>query len=118
MKIILVDDNANARGLLCALLTKLGNVVTEAADGQSAIRMAKQLQPDAVILDISMPDMDGYDLAACLRRECGLESVRLIALSGHSPDEDRCQAVGIDHYLLKPARGRQLMELLEHPVAD
>ena len=118
MKIIVVDDNVDARVLLCALLSKLGNVVAEAKDGQSAILLAKQMQPDAVILDITMPDMSGYDLAAALRRECGLQSARLIALSGRAAEEDRCQAAGIDHYVLKPVRGQQLMDLLKHPTAD
>ena len=103
MKIVVVDDNADGRELLCALLTKLGNEVVGAANGQMGLDIARQTQPDAVILDITLPDMNGYDLAVGLRSECGLQSVRLIALQW--PDARRGAPPGGRHRSLRPQAG-------------
>ena len=110
MKVLLVDDNADSREMLAFLFEADGHMVFEAADGDTALDIFRQEQPDAAIIDIGLPGMDGYDLARALRAEpTGLE-VRLIALTGYGFPEDRqkSRTAGFDRHLVKPTTPEDL----------
>jgi CheY-like chemotaxis protein len=83
-------------------------------DGHSALETARSDPPDIVILDIGLPDIDGYEVARRLRGEPGLDQVPLIALTGYCHDEARRRAreAGIDYHLVKPADPEALLSLL------
>jgi len=103
-KILVVDDNVDAADTLQALLGLDGFVVTTAYDGVSAVAQVQTVKPDAVVMDIGMPGMDGYDAARLIRQQPGGPGIVLIALTGwgQSTDRQRASQAGFDHHLVKP----------------
>jgi two-component system, chemotaxis family, CheB/CheR fusion protein len=113
-RILLVDDNADAADGAAMALRLHGHRVDVAYDARIAISLAGRTRPDVILLDISMPDMNGFDVARALRRIPGLEKVTIIALSGYGHDDARQRAreAGFDHYLTKPAGAEAIQGLL------
>lgn len=103
-RILVVDDNMDAAVSLSRLLATLGHEVQVARDGPSAVYLARSMRPDVVLLDIGLPGADGFQVAQMLRREAGMASARIIAVTGGGREDDRqrSQESGFDHYLLKP----------------
>lgn len=102
-RILLVEDNDDARQMLQLLLTLGGHQVYAARDGVTGLEMAAATSPDIVVLDLGLPGMDGYEVARRLRASRGKE-VGLIALSGYGQPEDRRKvlAAGFDTHVVKP----------------
>src|SRR5262249_33866753 len=88
-RILVVDDNADAADGLSYFLAMSGHEVRTAYDGREALAAARAYRPEAVLLDIGMPGMDGYEVARRLRQEPGLERALLVALTGYGQEEDR-----------------------------
>jgi PAS domain S-box-containing protein len=103
-RILLIEDNADARDMARLGLELLGQTVFEAADGETGIQMALADPPDAVIVDIGLPGLDGYEVGRRLREALGGRT-RLVALTGYGQREDRRRVrdAGYDVHLLKPA---------------
>ena len=103
LRVLVVDDNADAAQALQHLLKLLGHDVMLAHDGPGALAVAAQLRPDSVLLDIGLPGMDGYAVAARLRA-AGHEKASLVALTGYAQDEDlrRSSNAGFDRHMVKP----------------
>jgi PAS domain S-box-containing protein len=114
-QILLVDDNEDARMLLADVLATFGHKVNTAADGSAALAILEVFKPDVAILDIGLPDMDGYELAARIRDLPGHKALRLLALTGYGQPEDvkRTKDAGFDVHLVKPI---DLQRLLAHVV--
>ena len=112
--IVLIEDHADAGRSLANLLELDGHRVHIARDGQSGLRLVRELRPDVVLCDIGLPDMDGYEVARALRREDALRSIRLIALSGYAQPEDRRRAseAGFDVHLAKPPAPDELLRVI------
>ncbi|HEY0845256.1 MAG TPA: response regulator [Noviherbaspirillum sp.] len=113
-RILVVDDNADAGETLSALLAAHDFEVVYAADGPSALDEAPLFCPDLAILDIGLPVMDGYELAARIRALPQGAPMHLIALSGYGSDTDPARAVsaGFDHHLVKPAPVADLIDAI------
>ncbi|MCY1333099.1 Chemotaxis response regulator protein-glutamate methylesterase [compost metagenome] len=112
-RLLVVDDNDDAAQSLAALLRLDGHEVRVARDGMSALECLKTFRPDAIVLDIGLPDLDGYEVARRIRAMPELANVLVVALSGYGmPDHERREVTAIDHYLVKPADLRQLDALL------
>ena len=109
-----VDDNADALLMLEALLGLEGYEVRGAGDGESALALIDEFVPDIALLDIGLPGMSGYELAARLRADPRTARARLIALTGWGRDEDRARAhaVGFDAHLTKPVDPPVLLRLI------
>jgi CheY-like chemotaxis protein len=109
-----VDDNRDAAETLGALLEALGATVSIAHSGRSALELLDAFDPDAVLLDIGMAEMDGYEVARQVRAIPAHADKLLIALSGWGQDHDysRSRAAGFDHHLVKPPDIDELRELL------
>lgn len=109
LRVLLVDDHGDTREMLHAALADDGHQVEEAATGAEALARAIEFNPDAVVIDIGLPDIDGYELAR-RRRAIRPDGVRLIALTGYGQarDRQRGEAAGIDAYLLKPVDPTEL----------
>jgi signal transduction histidine kinase/DNA-binding response OmpR family regulator len=105
MRVLVVDDLAASAESLEALLTIHGYVVRCACDGDSALRVAAEMRPDVVILDIGLPGMSGHEVARRLRQDKNNEKCLIVALSGYGQEEHVRRAIeaGVDHYLVKPA---------------
>jgi signal transduction histidine kinase/BarA-like signal transduction histidine kinase len=116
-RILVVDDNVDAAEALGELLRDCGHEVATAYDGPTALEHARLHRPDIVLLDISMPDMDGYDVAKRLRGEVGLNDALLVALSGYGEDRHRrlAREAGFDQHVTKPVDAAKLVELVKLP---
>lgn len=116
-RLLVVDDYVDWTRLVELLFTSLGYEVRVAHTGTEALRAAGEFAPDAVLLDIGLPDMSGYELAMALRRMPNLSGIVMAAVTGHSREEDiqRSRDAGIDHHLVKPVDMRALRALLEPP---
>jgi CheY-like chemotaxis protein len=112
--ILVIDDNADAAEAVAEALRLAGFRVHVASDGRSGLEKARALRPQAVVCDLGLPDLDGYELARTLRREHALDEARLIALSGYARPEDleRAKQAGFDVHLAKPASVEQLLASL------
>ena len=122
-RILVVDDNRDAAETLCALLEALGATVAVAHDGGSAVERLEQFDADAMLLDIGMPGMAGYELARRIRAMPKHAHTLLIALTGWGQDHDyrRSRAAGFDHHMVKPPDIDKLRECLagtESPAAS
>ncbi len=113
-RVLIVDDNRDAANSLARLLRLWGHDVSEAHDGPTALGVAAELRPELILLDIGLPGMNGYEVAARLRADARFRGVRLIALSGYGSEQDqvRARAAGFDAHLLKPAEVGQLESVL------
>ncbi|MDQ6893033.1 MAG: ATP-binding protein [Acidobacteriota bacterium] len=116
-KVLVVDDNLDAADGLAELIRSMGHSVRTVYDGASAIREAERLHPEIVVLDIGMPGMDGHEVARRLRKDLGLKSAILVALSGYGQKSDRLlsREAGFDHHLVKPVDLTALEGLLKLP---
>ena len=112
--VMVVDDNEDAGEALAALLGMFGHNVTVAADGASALLAAREFHADVFILDIGLPDMDGFELATRLRAQPRFAKATLIALSGYGQPSDRVRGkeAGFDHYFVKPVNIEELSLVL------
>jgi CheY-like chemotaxis protein/anti-sigma regulatory factor (Ser/Thr protein kinase) len=118
-RILVVDDNRDAAESLGALLRLLGADVHVVFSGPDALAAIPEYKPTAVLLDIGMQGMDGYEVARRIRSEPELAALTLIALTGWGQDEDRrrSHSAGFDHHLTKPADVLALQHLLAS-IAD
>ena len=113
-RVVLADDNADSLESLARLLSLLGHDVRTASDGLACLALCAEFQPDAALLDIGMPRLNGYDAARAIRSEPWGESVLLIAITGWGQEEDiqRGRAAGFDHHLVKPIEQARLASIL------
>jgi len=113
-RVLIVDDNHDAAQSLAMLVELLGNSAQVAFDGEAALAAAAAFHPSIALLDLSMPGMNGFELARRLRARPDGNNLRLIALSGRSEDTYRRQseAAGFDAHLVKPVDLRTLEQLL------
>jgi signal transduction histidine kinase/CheY-like chemotaxis protein len=113
-RIVLADDNVDGGDSLCVLLRLAGAQVHLARDGADALRAIESARPDVAVLDIGMPEMDGYEVARRVRASEQGGELRLIALTGYGQDEDRRRALeaGFDAHLVKPVEPRQLLAVI------
>jgi CheY-like chemotaxis protein len=103
--IALIDDNPDVREMMQELLSMWGHDVEAADRGEDGVELILRLKPDVAFVDIGLPDIDGYTVAARIRDALGPGSVRLIAMTGFGRDSDRKRAhqAGFDLHLPKPA---------------
>jgi len=111
-RVLVIEDHDDAREMLRNLLLLLGHEVHEACDGASGIEEARRLRPDAALIDIGLPGIDGYEVARRIRAE--VPGARLVAVTGYGQPEDRERALdaGFDVHLVKPIDPEQLQRLL------
>ncbi|HVC30352.1 MAG TPA: ATP-binding protein [Steroidobacteraceae bacterium] len=103
-RILVVDDNSDAAEALAVLLGLQGHETRAALSGREALEAAETFRPEVALLDLGLPGMDGYELAARLRAMPQLRGIRLVALTGYGRSEDRLrtQGAGFDDHLVKP----------------
>lgn len=103
-RILIIEDNEQNLYLATFILEKYGHEVTAARDGDEGIKMASKSQPDLILLDIQLPVMDGYAVAATLRKKTGLKNVPIVAVTSYAMagDRERILAAGCTGYIEKP----------------
>lgn len=112
LRVAIIEDNPDIRETLRELLRLRGHEVVEAEDGPGGVQLVLSRNPDVALVDIGLPGIDGYEVAARLR---GAGHTRLVALTGYGSEEDRTRAVqaGFDAHLVKPVDFQDLTRLLE-----
>ena len=115
IKVFIAEDNAVNRELLRELLESRGYTVVEACDGEDALRMIEQTQPDILLLDIGMPVLDGFAVVRQLRQNPRLSALPAVAVTAYAMQGDRERILnsGFDGYLSKPINARSLAEELD-----
>jgi CheY-like chemotaxis protein len=114
-KVLIAEDNAVNRELLRELLEVRGYTVVEACDGEEALRVIEQTQPDILLLDIGMPVLDGFGVVRALRQNPRLATLPVLAVTAYAMQGDRegILSAGFDGYLSKPVNARSLTDELE-----
>lgn len=114
LRILVVDDNRDGADSLATLLRIMGNDTSTAYDGQEGLTVAERLRPEVVLMDIGLPNLNGYEAARRIREQPWGKHVVLIAVTGWGQDEDRrrSQEAGFNHHMVKPVDPNALMRLL------
>ena len=112
--VLIVDDSRDVVDSLALALELDGFCTCRAYDGETALVSAREIAPKVVILDLLLPDMDGYELAQALRSDSRCRNTLLIAYTGDATDaaRARCAAAGIDLYVLKPVDPQELLRVI------
>ena len=114
LRILVVDDNEDAAEAIAALLELEGHSVRTAASGRQALALLGEFEADVAVLDIGLPDLDGYQLARAIRADPRTAATRLVALTGYGrePDRELSRRAGFDRHLVKPADIDELLAAL------
>ena len=115
-RILLVDDNVTTTTLLAALLKSFGCEVEAANDGAKALEIAASFRPEVIMLDVSMPGMDGFEACWRIRGEAWGKNIVLLAVTGLAGNETekRARAAGFDQLLTKPVRAAEILHAVDH----
>jgi len=118
--ILIVEDNDNNRDLLKDILSFHGYGIALASDGQEGVTLARELQPDLILMDIQMPGVDGMTACSLLKRDPATSCLKIIALTSFAMQGDREKflAAGFDGYLAKPISTRELPGLVREWLAE
>jgi PAS domain S-box-containing protein len=119
-RVLIVDDNVDAAESLALLVVTWGHEAEVAFDGETALEAAARYRPDVALVDLGLPQMNGFEVARAIRAMPGLEGVRLVAVTGFGQEEDRRRAreAGFDRHLTKPASPEQLRSLIAGEAWD
>jgi two-component system, cell cycle response regulator DivK len=118
-KILLVDDNEDFRYVFGTLLAYHGHVVHDAADGAIGVRMAREIDPDVIVLDLAMPVMDGEEAMTELKTHPRTSSIPIVALTALAPlSATLGQRPGFDAFLTKPVELRRVLEVFDGILHD
>ena len=114
LRVALVEDQDDVREMLALLLNRWGHVVAEAEDGERGVALLTSWPCDVALLDIGLPDIEGYEVAVRVRAELGSRCPTLIAVTGWGQESDRRRALeaGFDQHLIKPVSPRDLRRVL------
>jgi CheY-like chemotaxis protein len=110
-RLLLVEDNEDNRTIYATVLRHLGYQVIEAQDGVQAVALARSERPDLILMDISIPGMDGWEATRVLRGDPLTRAIPIVALTAHalSDDRERAAEVGFNSYLAKPIEPRAVV---------
>jgi PAS domain S-box-containing protein len=113
-RILIIEDNDDARDSLHAFLAESGHEIYEAVDGPTGVEKALEVQPDVVLIDLGLPGLEGYEVAARIRSTSACSAAILIALTGYGQSEYRARAesAGFHGYLIKPVDTTELEKLI------
>lgn len=114
--IVVVEDDDDSRMMMKTLLAMKGYAVVEARDGCEAVKAVEERCPHLILMDLTLPQMDGLDAARAMRGQAHLRDVPIIAISGHAADDFEAAALdaGYNGYLTKPLDFDLLEKMLAH----
>jgi two-component system, cell cycle response regulator DivK len=114
-RILLVEDNEMNRDMLSRRLTRRGFDVVLAVDGKHGLKVADEASPDLILLDLSLPEMDGWEVLSHLKQDPKMKDVPVIALTAHAliTDRERALEAGFDDYDIKPVELPRLIKKMD-----
>ena len=115
VKILLVEDNEMNRDMLSRRLAKRGFEVVMAVDGAEGVEMARSASPDLILMDMSLPVMDGWTATRTLKADASTSAIPVIGLTAHAMagDREKCLEAGCDEYDTKPVDFPRLLEKIQ-----
>lgn len=115
-KILVVEDNEMNRDMLCRRLERKGYTVLIAVDGAEGVRLAQAEKPDLILMDMSLPVLDGWEATRRLKTDPQTQSITIVALTAHAMAGDREKAIaaGCDDYDTKPVEFLRLLAKINH----
>ena len=117
-RILIADDHEDNRELICFMLREALYDIHEASDGHECLRLAREERPDLIMVDISMPRLDGWEVLRELRADQRTSRIPCVAVTAHAEsDRRRALASGFDAYLSKPFRSDDLLEIVRRVLA-
>jgi two-component system cell cycle response regulator DivK len=118
-RVLVVEDNAANMTLATFLLESAGYVVLSATDAETGLMVARQQQPDLILMDIQLPGMDGLEATTLLKADAATRAIPVIALTALAMkgDEERIRAAGCDAYIAKPMRYKEFLSVIETQLA-
>ncbi len=118
-KVLVVEDNPANMTLAVFLLQSVGHTVLKALDAEAGIAIAREEQPDLILMDIQLPGMDGLEATGLLKQADETRSIRVIALTALAMkgDEERIRAAGCDGYIAKPMRYQEFLAVIAEHLA-
>ncbi len=110
-RILVIEDNEDNLTLMRLLLEKEKHTVLAALDGRTGLEVARTEHPDLILLDLSMPEMDGWEVAQTLKSDVATRDIPIIAVTAHAAphDRERAFAAGCDAFVVKPFSIRKLI---------
>jgi CheY-like chemotaxis protein len=114
MRVLLVEDQPDIAAVTTALLWRLGHETVVATTGHDAILVCRGSRPQLILMDIALPDMDGYEVTRRLRSQGDLKNVRVMALTSLPDDKPKRDDAGIAGYLQKPISVAGIRQLIGH----
>ena len=113
-KVLIVEDNPANMTLAIFLLQSAGHTVLTATDAEAGLTLARDKQPDLILMDIQLPGMDGLEATALLKRDAATRAIPVIALTALAMkgDEERIRAAGCDGYIAKPLAYRDFLAVI------
>ena len=119
-KVLLVEDNEMNRDMLSRRLIRRGFEVLIAVDGEQGVRMSKSELPDLILMDMSLPVLDGWGAARQIKAESGTQAIPLIALTAHAMagDRDKALEAGCDDYDTKPIEFQRLLDKIDRLLSE
>ena len=116
--ILLVDDYADNRAMYARYLVYAGYRVDEATNGQEALDKAGEIHPDLIVMDLSLPVMDGWEATRVLKAELPTSAIPIVALTAHAlrSDEAKATEIGFDAFIRKPAEPKLVLEIVQRFV--
>lgn len=118
MKILIADDELRLRKVIALYLSKCGHEIIEAGNGETAVELAKEFTPDAIVLDVMMPGISGIEATQAIRAISGFEKTPIILLTANASENDIKKGLssGADKYITKPFSPKELVEIIEELV--
>ena len=119
-RVLIVEDNPANMKLATFLLQKAGHIVLSAIDAEAGLTLARDEQPNLILMDIQLPGMDGLEATALLKRDDATRAIPVIALSALAMkgDEERIRAAGCDGYIAKPMRYKEFLATIAASLAQ
>lgn len=118
--IVMVEDNPDNRTIYSLVLEHHGYHVVEAVDAETGLDLIARRHPDLVLMDISLPRMDGFEATRRLKQDPRTSDIPVVALTAHAFDEDRQRAkdIGFDGYLVKPLEPRRVVQEVDRFLGE
>jgi len=120
MKILVVEDNEMNLELVSDILVAHGYIVIQASAGKEALQIARDQQPDLILMDIQLPEMDGLEVTRLLKESKDTRSIKVVALTAHAMrgDEEKAREAGCSGYIAKPINTREFASVVAGFLQD
>ena len=119
-RVLIIEDNPANMTLAAFLLESAGHAVIRATDAEAGLLLAREQQPDLILMDIQLPGMDGLEATAVLKGSHATRAIPVIALTALAMkgDEERIRAAGCDGYVAKPLRYKEILAIIKTHLAQ